>query len=63
MTAADAVCPLLLQDGVQQHLLQSGDGHGQRDVGAVQSPSLQQGYKDIDVMLETQECIQKKNCL
>lgn len=32
---------LSLQDSVQQHLLQSRDGHGQRDVGALQSPSFQ----------------------
>lgn len=63
MSPADAVCPVPPQDGVQQHLLQSGDGHGQRDLGAVQSPSLQQGYKDNDIMLETQECVQKKNPL
>jgi len=33
-----------LQDGVQQHLLQSGDGHGQRDMGPLQSAPLQQGH-------------------
>lgn len=28
------------QDDLQQHLLQSRDGHGQRDLGALQSSSL-----------------------
>lgn len=32
--------PLTLQDDLQQHLLQSGDGHGQRDLGALQSSSF-----------------------
>lgn len=47
---ADVMCHLWLQDGVQQHVLQGGDGHGQRDLGPLQSSSLQQGLK-----LETQE--------
>lgn len=41
----DVNCPLLLQDGVQQHMLQSRDGHRQRDLGPLQSSSLQQGLQ------------------
>lgn len=49
--------PLPLQDGVQQHLLQSRDGHRQRGMGALQSTSLQQGSKDITVMSERRESL------
>lgn len=39
-TMGDTTCSFTLQDGVQQHLLQSRDGHGQRGVGALQSSSF-----------------------
>lgn len=52
----DVTCALPLQDGVQQHLLQSRDRHGQRDVGTLPSASLQQGDKDSSAGPRTTQC-------